>query len=1078
MRMKLRKRILMLLTAALLVMSSLPVVSLAETDDPEKDIRVGFFSMDNFMESGRNGAVQSGFTYELLCEIAAYNHWDIEYVYGDFSHLYQQLEEGKIDILPNMIDTEERKEKILFHSFELNTEHYYVSSLKSNIPDDEPEPAVLNGKRLATVKDAFEEKYFDEWALEHGVSMEKVYCKGFDEAWEIVRAGEADYILNINNTAPDASFVPLFEVGEHGVYFGVAKDRPDILEDIDYALKMIDDISPFLVQGLQEKYLNEALSSYSLSCEEEKWVRNHSVLRIGGLKNDVPYTYEDGTGDVVGTYVELTELILDKLSVDTLTAEWSLYDSMDELRSALKKDEVDLICPEYHNYAEADENELAISETIMNIPMGMLSLPSAGNDVIKTVAISGAGVSRVYVEDNFPGTIIESYSSGDELVRAVSKGRADVAIDHTYSLQESIRSYKTDFVFIPLSEPCNICYAALEENHELIMLMNRGHHLIDQSELSFVDARYTASKSKLETAKDFFRENIMALLFVFLFVLALIAYAINRAISSRKFKTNLDEITRQNTIIEAARQELVTAEKSLEERNVYLGYFLKSFNSAYIVDLKNNSFEILYMNHEFRNVFEMEGNKNDMAAFIDEHIHPEDQEMMRKMSDSANVMQLLETEPELSFTVREVFGDDIRTMRVFIVRGTDNTRATVAFMDISGELEQEKEYSRKLEAANRAKSTFLFNMSHDIRTPMNAIIGFNNIALSHIDDKETVRNSLNKVDLSSKQLLSLINDVLDMARIESGAVKCEFAPADIVKTSADLIDIVKESMSKNLTVETDFTAVEHRFAMADTVHMNSILTNIVGNSVKYTPEGGTIRLKIAETPSGKEDVYAYDFVIEDNGIGMSEKFLEHIFEEFSREKTSTASGIQGTGLGMAITKKLTELLGGTIDIQSKLGEGTKTTIHLEMEAADPESIRHESSDMRIDEAVLIGKKILLTEDNELNKEIAVEILSEAGMQIDTAEDGDIAVEKMKQASKGQYDLILMDIQMPRMNGYEATMAIRALPDDWASSIPIVAMTANAFEEDKQNAINSGMNGHIAKPLDVPKLLRTLTDILI
>ena len=377
------------------------------------------------------------------------------------------------------------------------------------------------------------------------------------------------------------------------------------------------------------------------------------------------------------------------------------------------------------------------------------------------------------------------------------------------------------------------------------------------------------------------------------------------------------------------------------------------------------------------------------------------------------------------------------------------------------------------ESANKAKSTFLFNMSHDIRTPMNAIIGFNNMAISHIDEKETVSNCLKKVGTSSKQLLSLINDVLDMARIEAGAVKCEYEPVDIVDCAEELIDIVKQSVQKKLDIETDFSGVEHKFALADCLHINRILTNILSNSVKYTPDGGYVKFSAKETASSREGFYEYDFTIEDNGIGMSEEFLKHIYEEFSREKTSTASGVQGTGLGMAITKRLIDLLGGTIDIWSKLGEGTRTTIHLEMEAADPNKVTEEYSESDIDEALLKDKKVLLVEDNELNREIAVDILSEEGMIVDTAEDGDIAVEKMKNAEVGQYDIILMDIQMPRMNGYEATKAIRALPDMYASTVPIVAMTANAFEEDKQNAFASGMNGHISKPIDILKLKATI-----
>ena len=1068
---------LLILMAVILFISCLPAASFAQTDSAEKSVRVGYFTMENFMEGGSDGSVQSGFTYELLCEIAAYNHWDIEYIYGDFSDLYKQLEQGNIDILPNVIDTEERREQVLFHSLAINTEHYYVSALTDDVPDGEVQPAFLNGKRLATVKDAFEEKYFDEWAAENGVSMEKVYCSGFDEAWEFVRAGKADCILNINNTAPDSGFVSLFEVGQHGVYFAVAKDRADIIADIDYALKMIEDISPFLISQLQQKYLNDALSSYRLSKEEEDWVNSHSVLRIGFLKNDSPYAFEDGTGAVVGTYVDLTNLILEKLSIDSLRVEWTPYGSIDELRGALKNNKLDLICPEYHSYSLADRNGLAISEKIMDAPMGYLTLPSLGSDGIQTIATGGTRPGFDYVAENFPGADVVAYDTVDELVRAVSKHEADAAIAHIFALQESIRNNKSDFILSPLSKTCEICYAALEQNHELIMLMNRGHHMIAQDEMSSMDFNYTSVKSSRDTAKDFFRENMTAIIFALLAVIAIILFAVNRAFISRKLKGDLDEITRQNEVIEASRWELETAEETLKEKNVYLEYFLKSFNSAYVVDLKNSSFEILHMSPDFQKVFTMDGEKDAMDAFIDDHIHPDDRELMRRMADGANVMHLLETQNELSFTVREVFDDIVKTMRVFIVRGVDNTRATVAFMDISGELEKEKENSRRLEAANRAKSTFLFNMSHDIRTPMNAIIGFNNIALNHIDDKRTVLDSLHKVDVSSRQLLALINDVLDMARIESGEVSCEFAPTDIVKASADLIAIVRQSTTKALTVETDFSAVKHRFAMADVIHLNSILTNVISNSVKYTPEGGIIRFTVSETPSEKKDAFAYGFIIEDNGIGMSEEFLAHIFEEFSREKTSTASGIQGTGLGMPITKRLTELLGGTISIESRLGEGTKTTICLEMQAADENSLSPESAGPVVDKDVLKGKKVLLVEDNELNREIAEDILSEAGLVIDAAEDGDIAVEKMKRASAGQYDLILMDIQMPRMNGYEATRAIRALPVDWASSIPIVAMTANAFEEDKQNAFASGMNGHLAKPIEIPKLMETLSKFL-
>ena len=422
------------------------------------------------------------------------------------------------------------------------------------------------------------------------------------------------------------------------------------------------------------------------------------------------------------------------------------------------------------------------------------------------------------------------------------------------------------------------------------------------------------------------------------------------------------------------------------------------------------------------------------------------------------------------FTVRSVRQQHELTEKA----ATDALNAKL--QDQQAELEQALELA---ESANKAKTTFLFNMSHDIRTPMNAIIGFNNMAAAHLDEKETVATCLKKVGSSSRQLLSLINDVLDMARIESGTVKCEYEPTDLVESAEDLTDIVKQSVQKELRIEVDFSGVEHRFVLADHLHTDRILMNIISNSVKYTPEGGWVKFSVKELPSAssREGFCRYDFTVEDNGIGMSEEFLEHIYEEFSREKNSTVSGIQGTGLGMAITKKLVDLLGGTIDIQSKLGEGTKTTIHLEMETSDPGKIPEEYEISDLDDAVLRDRKVLLVEDNELNREIAVDILSEEGMIIDTAEDGDVAVEKMKNAEAGRYDIILMDIQMPKMNGYEATRAIRALPDPVVSAIPIIAMTANAFEEDRQNAFAAGMNGHVSKPIDIDRLKNAIAMLL-
>ena len=539
--------------------------------------------------------------------------------------------------------------------------------------------------------------------------------------------------------------------------------------------------------------------------------------------------------------------------------------------------------------------------------------------------------------------------------------------------------------------------------------------------------------------------------------------------------------------------------------------------------------------------------------------------------------------------------------------------------------EQEKKYqtqleeqNRKLEialqhegAANRAKREFLFNMSHDIRTPMNAIIGFTSLAATHIDNREQVLDYLKKISISSQHLLSLINDVLDMSRIESGKVKIEEKAVHLPDLVHDVRSIIQPNVAaKRLSLFIDTMDIEDEDIITDPLRLNQILLNILSNAIKFTPTGGMISIRIAQKNGAPKGCVCYEFRIKDNGIGMSEEFQKHIFEEFSREESSTVSGIQGTGLGMSITKNIVDLMGGTIALTSEPGKGSEFIVTLcftrsgqkaelkqlpqleglralvadddtdtclnvstmlskigmrpewtisgkeavirtkyaveqgdefsvyiidwlipdmngieivrqirkvignrcpiiiltaydwadiEDEAraagvtafcekplflselrrvlAEPFRAEPASKPAQPTAADLKGKKLLLVEDNELNREIALEILKEAGFVVDTAEDGAVAVQKIKQAAPGQYDLILMDIQMPNLDGYEATRQIRALPDAEKASIPIFAMTANAFEEDRQNALAAGMNGHIAKPLDVPHLLRVLADAL-
>ena len=388
---------------------------------------------------------------------------------------------------------------------------------------------------------------------------------------------------------------------------------------------------------------------------------------------------------------------------------------------------------------------------------------------------------------------------------------------------------------------------------------------------------------------------------------------------------------------------------------------------------------------------------------------------------------------------------------------------------------------RAAEAANRAKSTFLSNMSHDIRTPMNAIIGFTTLAVSNIDDQKRVRDYLGKILSSGSHLLSLINDILDMSRIESGKIHLEETEVSLSDVLHDLKTIISGQINaKQLEFYIDAMEVTNEDVYCDKTRLNQVLLNLLSNAVKFTPAGGTVSVWLKQFPGTVKGIELYEIRVKDNGIGMSPEFVEKIFSPFERERTSTVSRTQGTGLGMAITKNIVDMMGGTIEVQTEQGKGTEFIVRLPFRLQSEKHHTERSAELEGLKALVVdddfntsGRCILLVEDNELNSEIIVEILNEYGYMVDTAGNGAQAVEKVKNSKPGNYDLVLMDVQMPVMNGYEATRQIRALNDPALAGITIIAMTANAFDEDKKKALECGMDGFLTKPIVIEELIGTI-----
>ena len=373
-------------------------------------------------------------------------------------------------------------------------------------------------------------------------------------------------------------------------------------------------------------------------------------------------------------------------------------------------------------------------------------------------------------------------------------------------------------------------------------------------------------------------------------------------------------------------------------------------------------------------------------------------------------------------------------------------------------------------SANRAKSTFLFNMSHDIRTPMNAIIGYTELAKRHLTEPDRLSEYMKNIGCCGQKMLSLINNVLDLARIENDKIIIEESATDIEQSFDSCITMFITTTEKKQQTITKSIKLDHKYLFIDDSHFSEIVMNILSNAIKYTGAKGKIDCLIYQENIEREGWCNLVLTISDNGIGMSQEFQEHIFEAFSRERSTTASGIEGTGLGMGIVKKLVDLMHGTVSIKSRLGEGSTVTVTLPCRIAKEEDTSAKRALINFDESALVGKRILLAEDSDLNAEIAIELLSEEGLLIERADDGVSCIEMLEKADADYYDLILMDIQMPILNGYETAIKIRRMNNPLKASIPIIAMTANAFSEDRKKALESGMNDHVAKPIDMNILL--------
>ena len=1070
-----RKSACVMLSLLLLLSAVLPVKAAAETASA-KVVRVGSFE-DTFNYVNEKGA-RKGYGYELLETLSGYTGWQFEYVTCDWSDCFEKLKNGEIDIIGGISYTEDRTQEMLFSDEPMGVEKYYLYADLSRADISASDFKTLNGKKIGVLMGTEPEVMLTEWEEKYGLETEHVNISNNEDVKQKLANPEIDCFVSLEESFwAERGISTITRVGESGIYYAINKNRPDIKEELDDAMRALDEAVPFYTADLYKRYFSMDYTPI-LTGEEKAWLRKHGAIRMGFLASDSGVsTFDPATGEFTGVITDYIQFAADCLGNQELEFQLVGYDSKEAELDALKSGEIDMIfhCDQNPNLAE--EYHFACTNTTWTSNlMAVTNKQHFNENNVNRIAVPQNKLSlKKYLAFYYPQWEIVDCDTQEDAARLVKDGQADCFVTGISS--ENKYSKKYSFYSVPLVNPVRSCFAVNSGNRSLLSILNKTIKAMPVNMLAGALAMYKSSARKV-TLSDFIKDNFFKVMLISSIAVAVVLLTILM-------------------LLQKARKAEAAARKAASDT----------------------------------------------------------QELNAKLQVAVE----------------------------------------------------------KAETANRAKSTFLSNMSHDIRTPMNAIIGFTTLALSNIDDTDRVKDYLGKTLASSNHLLSLINDVLDMSRIESGKIHLEEVEVNLSDVLHDLKTIVSGQIyAKQLELYMDAMDVTDEDVYCDKTRLNQILLNLLSNAIKFTPAGGTVSVRVRQLAGKVRGCGQYEFRIKDNGIGMSQEFAQKIFEPFERERTSTVSGIQGTGLGMAITKNIVDMMGGTIEVQTAQGKGTEFTVCVPMRAQTEQrpvekiteleglkalvvdddfntcdsvtkmlvkvgmraewtlsgkeavlrarqsiemsdvyhayiidwrlpdmngiEVTRQIRSLHDDTPIIIltaydwsdieveakaagvtafcakpmfmsdlretlmsalgqkpadavqrllpeknadfeGKHILLVEDNELNREIAQEILREYGFLVDSAENGAVAVEKVSTAAPGSYDLVLMDVQMPIMDGYTATRKIRALDDPARAKLPILAMTANAFDEDRRNALESGMNGFLSKPIVIDDLVQELRKIL-
>ena len=1075
-------RIVLMRCLAGLCLSAILVLMMSFSGHAKEDtsvVRVGYYENEVFQEGASKGQVKTGYAYEYYRKLSEYTGWKYEYVYGGFNELYQKLLDGEIDLLAGLAYREDREGLIGYPDAVMGRESYYLIGHEEDT-DIAADPATLNGRTIGVLDSAMVD-VLKNYLKEHEIHAtivtypdhEQMYSD-FDTHAVDILAAESDGTYGREHT------VLLFSFGSSEYYLCVNASRPDLLDQLNTAQTQLAAEEPNYINSLSARYYSVSVTAKHLSAAEREWVSSHETIHVGYLEDYLPFSDTDAQGQVTGLIKDYIPELLKATGISHMNAVYTGYSSYDEMISALNSGEVDTAFPVGGGLYYSEESGIYQSQAVTSAPTELVYKGAFSEETVRSFAVNEKNRMQLYyVQTNYPEAEITFYPSIDDCLMAVLSGEVSTTTLNGLRANDILRNSRYDGLSLyQASRSDDRCFGVVIGNEGLLKLLNRGINILGSDYAQNISYRYTGGLYEYSVI-DMIREHMVLFGSIILTTALLVILLLMR--DSRNKKNLLKEKEAGQTTLKAKNAELEESRAALAQTDEIIG---EAGFGIWQIELEDGKAPRMRGNAKMQELLGIEGKELTEEEFYDawySRILPEEIPSVQK-----SVSEMLAGErsentyrwehPALGILYVRCGGTAaVLEPHHQLLRGYHSDVTEIVREDTL----QQKNLSDALAAAehaNKAKTTFLNNMSHDIRTPMNAIVGFTTLAATHIDDRDQVLDYLDKISVSSQHLLLLINDVLDMSRIESGKMTLKESEVHLPDLICDLQTIFQANISsKQLGLDVDIKGVVHEDIIADKLRLNQVLLNLLSNAIKFTPSGGTITFCVTEKPSSEVDQADFEFRIRDTGIGMSEEFQKTIFEAFTREKTSTVSGIQGTGLGMAITKSIVDMMGGEISMTSAEGEGTEFVVNIPCRLSERAGQSMPAAQQ--EKVDFTGKRILLAEDNEMNQMIAEAILTEAGFEVDIAPDGDVAVRKVSEAPAGTYDVILMDIQMPEMDGYEAAEKIRQLEDPQKAEIPIVAVTANAFEEDRKQALKAGMDAHLAKPYDIPAMMQTLTDLL-